>query len=357
MYQVYTVSTATWGDKALVDASSCQWRRTYNESAGVQQATFNLSDPDVQALNAAGLFTPLERAIVVEYDGSVVYAGIVWEDDYDCDSEQLVVKHEDVWSLVALRLIAEDRSGAIAEWVRSYTTLADETVLKRLVQLATSGAGRGLPIVFESDQSASGNEHTYYGYNLDTLIDAMGEIINAPSGPNVDFKPSWAPGGETLRWHLRTGDMNPDGRSIEVNAAADDSALRGIKRVRSGREVATRVMGVGEGSGIDIRVRAAAESSSMHLEVVDQAKNIKTLTGLQRFANGRLAARSRLITQYSGELLMTSDAVGNVAQLHPGVVLRWYMRGDPVISTGWKSHRMIGYGGEISSDWLSLALQ
>lgn len=355
-HKVWTVSTETWGDRQLVGPTSAQWKRTYNESAGGLQTSFKLADEAVAAVVQAGALTPVERCLVIDHDGVVVYAGILWEDDYDADTRSLTVSHEDIWSLLALRLIAGDRTGAIPAWVQTYTGMEYDTVIKRLVQLATTGAGRTIPIQYEADYSG-GRSRTYYGYNLDTAVEAITEIMNLPGGPDVDLRPEWAADGSSLQWTLRTGDMNPDGQTIEVMVNADRSAVRALKRKRSGRERATRVMGVGEGSGKDIKVRAGVGAGALQLELVEQAKNIKTLAELQDFADGKQAARTALITQYSMDLNITSPVIGNLWQLKPGTTLRWYTQGDPVIPNGWRTSTIIEYSGDTASEWIHLELQ
>lgn len=355
-YKIYTVSTANWSDKALVDPSSCSWSRTYNESSGANTSTFKLSDPDVRATSTGGLLTPMERALVVEYDSVVVYAGIIWEDDYDRDTQTLTITHEDIWSVIELRLISPDRTGNITAWKQTYSGLEYDTIVKRLMQLATAGAGRTIPIVYENDYPGS-HARTYYGYNLDTAIDAITEIMDLPNGPDIDFRPEWNAARDGLQWTLRTGDLNPDGQIIEVVANAMHSAVKGIKYKRSGRERATRFMGVGEGSGIDMKVSAASTNPSFALERVEQAKNIKSTAALQSFADGRLASRQDLIAQYSMDLNTSEPQLSNLWKLKPGSTLRWYMDNDPKIPDGWKNHRVIAYSGTISSNWITLELQ
>lgn len=356
MYEVYTVSTATWRDLARVDPKACGWKRTFNESAGGQTAAFALGDPSVRATSSGGLLTPVERCLVVAQDDVIVYAGIIWEDDYDRDTKTLSVNHEDIWSLIALRLIAEQRDGTIPSWVKTYTGMEYDTIVKRLVQLGTTGTGRTIPINYEADYSG-GRKRTYNGYNLETVAEAISELMNLPGGPNIDFRPEWNDDHDGIRWTLRTGNMNPDNQIIEANLSADDSAVKGLKQKRSGRERATRVMGVGEGSGKDIKVRAAAGSGPLVLERVEQAKNIKTLDDLQEFADGELAPRNRLITQHSMDLDVTKPNIKNVWSLKPGAFMRWNLVGDPVISAGWRTQAIISYSGEITSKWLHLELQ
>lgn len=357
-YLVYTVSTATWGDRQLVDAKSAPWKRTHNESAGGMQTSFKLSDPKVAAVYQAGALTPVERCLVVENDDVVLYAGIIWEDDYDNDSRILTVLHEDVWSLLALRLISADRGSTMASWKQTYSGLEYDTIIKRLVQLATSGAGRTLPIQYEADYTG-GRSRTYYGYNLDLAIDAITEIMNLPGGPDVDLRPEWGSDGVSLQWTLRTGNMNPDSQTIEVFVDADQSAVKGLKRKRSGRERATRVMGVGEGSGRDIKIRAGsgAGSGAFGLDRVEQSKNIKNTADLQDFATGKQSARSALITQYSMDLNIDSPVIRNLWSLKPGAYLRWHTMGNPAIPDGWKQHKIIEYSGDTTSNWIHFELQ
>lgn len=354
-YKVYTVSTVTWGDRQLVDAHASPWKRTYNASAGGLQSSFKLSDAGVSALARAGALDPVTRAAVIDHDGVVVYAGIIWEDDYNADAKTLTVSHEDIWSLLALRLIAADRTGAIPAWKQTYSGMQYDTIIKRLMQLAATGAGRTIPIQYEDDYTG-GRSRTYYGYNLDTAVEAITEVMNLPGGPNVDLRPEWGP-SSTLQWTLRTGDMNPDGQIIEVVYGADRSAAKGLKRKRSGREQATRVMGVGEGSGKDVKVRAGVGSGLIELEIIEQAKNIKSLAELQDFADGEQAARAGLITQYSMDLNINSPVIGNLWALKPGATLRWHTLGDPAISDGWRTSTIIEYSGDTTSDWIHLELQ
>lgn len=357
MYKVYTVSTSTWKDKALVSPSACPWKRTYNESTGGLSSSFKLSDPDVLATSNAGLLTPIDRCLVVEYEGVVMYAGMIWEDDYDHESRVLTIQHEDAaWSIMMLRLISEDRTGTMASWARTYSGLEYDTIVKRLVQLATAGVGRTMPIEYEDDYTG-GRERKYYGYNAETAVEAIKELIDLPNGPDVDFRPEWNVARDGLQWTLRTGDMNPDVQTIEAMAGVPDPSIRHLKRKRSGREMATRVVGVGEGSGVDMKIRSASGSGGVQLERVEQSKNTKTLTALQDFADGELSALGSLITQYSMQLNIGSPVVGNLWTLKPGAFIRWNCLGDPVIPSGWRTQRIIEYSGDTSTPWVSLEVQ
>lgn len=354
MYRVYTVSTSTWAEKAEVDAKTCSWARSVNAGSS-GSASFQLSDPDVAATVAGGLLDPVTRCLVVEYSGVVVYAGIIWETDYDRDTQTLTVSHEDIWSLWELRLVTQNRSNTTPIWKQTYSGLEYDTIVKRLVQLGTTGTGRAVPLVYEADYSG-GRSREYFGYNLDTVMDGITEIMDLADGPDVDFRPEWD-GADGLRWTVRTGHMNPDNQVVEVNFSAAVSAGKNLKLKISGRERATQVLGVGEGSGVDMLVRAAGGSGAFALERAEQSKNTKNGTQLSEFAQGELAMRGTLIQQYGFDVDLSSPVIGSLWALKPGMTVRWYITNDPYLANGWRNSTVLAYSGDISSPWVHFDVQ
>lgn len=353
-YQVYTVSSANFGDRQLVQPSGSPWGRAKNGSAGTFQTKFKVSDPNIAAIVAAGALDAISRWLVIEYEGVVVYAGLIWERTYDRDAKTLTVTHEDIWSVLDLRLIAENRTSSIVGWKRTYSGLEYDTIVKRLVQLGTAGVGREMPIRYEDDY-AGGRSRTYYGYNLDTVLDAITEIMDLVDGPDIDFRPEWS-ADKTLQWTLRTGDLSLN--TIEVDFSAEDSAVKNLTQTQSGRERATQMLGVGEGSGVDMLVRSAGGGGSFVLERAEQAKNIKTGAQLQEFAAAELAPRASLIHQYGFDLDLRSPRVGNMWEIRPGTIVRWNLNGDLVIRPdGWRISKILKYSGDTASRWLHLEFQ
>jgi len=354
-YKVYTVSTISWVDKIEIRPSACSWARAMNEGAG-GSARFVLSDPNVALTIAGGAVDVVNRCLVVEFDNVVVYAGIIWESDYDHDTQELTIQHEDIWSLWELRLISESKNSAMPSWKQTYSGLEYDTIAKRLVQLATTGAGRTVPLVYEDDYSG-GRSRTYYGYDADTLVEALEEIMDLPGGPDIDFRPEWNPDRSGLQWTVRTGFMNPDNQVVEVNFSAPKPPARGLKVKTSGRERATQVFGIGEGSGKDMKVQSAGGSGSFALERAEQSKNIKDAGQLQDFAAGEHSTRGSNVRQYSFEVPLDSPIVGSLWTLKPGMTLRWHVTGDPYLSSGWRDSMVIQYQGDIASDFVSMETQ
>lgn len=352
-YRAYTVSTTTWADRMELVAIQAPWARAKNGSAGTFRAQFHLTDPTHAAIANSGALAPIERCMVIEYEGVVVYAGIIWESTYLADTQSLTIAYEDIWSLWDLRLISENRTSAITGWKKTYSGMEYDTIIKRLVQLGTAGSGRIIPMVYEDDYSG-GRSRTYYGYNVDTVLDAISEIMDLENGPDVDFRPEWESDG-SLRWTLRTGDLSLN--TIEVHYSAADSAAKGLRRDISGQERATQMFAVGEGTGGDMKVAVAGGTGAFSLERIEQAKNIKTQTELAGFAAAEMAPRRTPITQYSMDLSISSPIIGNLWEIRPGTLVRWYIQDDPAISTGWRTNAVLEYSGDTTTEWLRIEFQ
>lgn len=352
MYRVFTVSTKTWGDRVELDVSQANWAVAMNaESSG--SARLMLSDPDVAEVAGLQDLYPGQRALVIEFDGVVLYAGMIWEADYDHDTQELTIDHSDVvWSLLELRLLSEVRTEAVVSWKHTISGVSFRTLVKRLVVLGTTGTARELPIVLPSDVSG-GSTRTYYGYNTDTALEAIRDILDHESGPDLDFRPRWKSDG-TLEFVMRCGDLTAS--TVEIDFTADDPGARGLGIKTSARDLATQVFAIGEGSGLKMKVRESQSANIAdypQMERIEQFKNIKDTEDLYQAAASELVSRNGTTRQLRCELDLGSDA-WTASMLQPGMVLRWYIRDDPYFTTGWREWVVLKYSGSTDSDWVKL---
>ncbi|MDR4533206.1 hypothetical protein [Glutamicibacter sp. PS] len=360
-YRVWSISTKTWADRVELHSASTTWERTFNEGAG-GSTRLVLSDQDVAAVAGLTDTYPGQRAIVVDYDGVVVYCGIVWTARYEYDTQILTLRHEDIWSLLDARLISAVRDENIPNWEITYSGLEYDTIIKRLVQAATTGTGRGVPMVYEDDYTG-GRSRTYRGYDMDTLLDAIEEMMDLDDGPDVDFRPEWD-GAGGVRFTLRTGDLSLN--TIEVDFAADQTQAMGLWIETDASDVATQVFAVGEGSGkkttkspgLLVRESQSANISEYPaMERVEQFKNIKKGADLYDHAASALVARNGAVRQAGFELKLDSPILGNLWELRPGTIIRWYMRDDPYFTTGWREWRVLKYSGNTENDFVRIEFQ
>ena len=360
-YRVWSVSTKTWADRVELLPSTCSWSRTMNGGSG-GNATFNLGDPAVAAYANLTELYPGQRMIVVDYDDVVVYAGIIWEASYDRDTQKLSVTHNDIWSLFDLRLISAVRDENITNWEATFSGLEYDTIIKRLVQLAVSGTGRNIPMVYEADYSG-GRSRTYNGYNMDTLMDAMTEIMDLTDGPDVDFRPEWD-GAGGVRFTVRTGELTLN--EIEINFSAEQAPAKGLWIKTNAQSVATQMFAVGEGQGkktakspgLLVRESQSANIANYPaMERQEQFKNIKKGAELYDHAASELVANNGAIRQAGCQIKLDSPVLGSMWDLRPGTNVHWYIRNDPYFTTGWRDWRVITYSGDIASDFVTLEFQ
>ena len=360
-YRVWSVSAKTWADRVELKPQSTSWERTFNHSAG-GSSSLVLSDPDVAATAGLNDSYPGQRAIVVDYDDVVVYAGIIWKAKYLRDTQTLNLTHQDIWSLWDARLISEVRDQNIVNWKKTYSGLEYDTIIKRIIQLAVAGSGRTIPMVYEDDYTG-GRTRTYYGYNMDTALDAIEEIMDLSNGPDVDFRPEWDDNGG-IRFTLRTGDLSLN--TIEVNFAAPEPPAHGLWIETDASDVATQMFAVGEGSGQKtakspgMLVRESASSNIADypaLERTEQFKNIKKGDELYEQAASALVANNQAIRQAGFDLKLDSPILGNLWELRPGTIVRWNITGDPYFTDGWREWRVLKYSGDITDDFVSIEFQ
>src|SRR6185312_862297 len=132
-YRVYAVSANVWNDPVPVKAASFTWARSKNH--GEQgQATFQLGDPVIaEALGLYDLY-PGDKYLVLDWDGTALYAGRIFSADYKRDDQVLTVSHSDVWAEWERRLVLTDRTPDVAKSKVTYSGVTLATIAKRVVQ-------------------------------------------------------------------------------------------------------------------------------------------------------------------------------------------------------------------------------
>ncbi|MCW2132880.1 hypothetical protein [Arthrobacter sp. VKM Ac-2550] len=350
-WNVYTLSTITWGDRVKVEPESMTWGRAKNHGES-GNASFKLGDPMVAETAGLTDLYPGERAIVADWDGTVVYAGIIWDATYTMDDQTLQLSHGDLWSMLERRLMIRDWSGDLADTKMTFNNLSLETqAVKTLV--AQWGAGRfALPLVLPSDKSGT-EDRVYYGYDMMTVTEGLGDIMEADGGPDVDFLPRWA-GNGTLEWVMRVGDLT-HGRA-EYDFAADDPQARGLWIKTDASEVATKVYAVGEGTEVDTLIRSSTTETLFYpgLERVESFKNVKKSGELQSLARESLRANNSATRQAGFDVL--AGGAHPISSLQPGTTVRWNMRKDPYITEGYREWEIVKIKGSLG-EWVTIEFQ
>lgn len=351
-WRLFSVSTDTWGDKVELPADDPNGGRALNTGAA-GTTIFRVGDPSVAEVITEATVAPLERALVAEWDGVVVYAGLILDVDEDHDAKTLTVTHSDIWWLWQFRhVLAMHGAGAQTlpplVFNGSLATIAKYVILEGAD--AAPAARYQLPIVWPADE-AGPDSRTYYGYKFPSVADSLDELIKTDGGPDVDFAPRWSSAGK-LEWVMRSGTLTIG--LWEWDTTADKSGVSKLRVKTSGAKVTNKVIGTGEGSERSLLVKAEesfAGSLSPALERVVSYQDISDINQLAARARADLATANDP-TQQMSFTITTEDDV-KVSDLVLGGTARVKTKGVRFLADGWSDWRLI----QFDFDRTSVSLQ
>ncbi|WP_152221804.1 hypothetical protein [Arthrobacter citreus] len=283
----------------------------------------------------------MNRTLVAEWDGEPVYAGIIWDWDYDLDRRVLTVKHADFWSILSRRLLFTTDLSKIATQKLVHASRSLWDLARKTVEAGTVGVF-SLPVVYQGGGSGA-HSRTYYGYSLPRVLDALEEIMNISGGPDVVFDPRWSADGSSLEYLM--WDAADPGGALEFNLSAESCGLFGVRVRNDAQNMATIVIGTGEGSEKKMLTRAATTATTVHLMGDASFPQEKELAVLQQRTDAKLNLLKRPTEQWSAKLL--ASATQRVTLLKLGRTIRVYTKGDPMISDGYRTLRLIQYSGSL----------
>lgn len=342
-WKLFSVSTDSWGDRVELPADSPNGGRAINTGSG-GTTVFRVGDPSVAEVVTEATVAPLERALVAEWDGKVVYAGLILDVDDDHDAHTVTVTHTDIWWLWQYRhVLAMHGDGAQRLPPIAYFGLTLATIAKYAVQ---EGADAGpieryrLPIVWPADVAGTA-ARTYYGYKFTSVADALDELIKTDGGPDIDFAPRWSSTG-TLEWVMRAGNLTSG--LWEWDATVAKSGVSKLRLKTSGANVTNKVIGTGEGSERNLLVKAEesfAGSSFPALERVVSYQGISNRDQLSARARADLATANDPTRQLSFTISTEDDV--KVSDLILGGTARVKTKGVMFLPDGWSDWRLIQY--------------
>ena len=354
--RVWVCDTITGQRLNVVPVKDFTWARCFNEGAGEQQASIPVNDPTVKMLDLRGLIVERSSTLVYEVGSNVVAAGVVMDTDYDRDAGTLQIVHEDIWKILDDRLVIKHGAPYVVTEKLTYGPLSLGTIAKRVVQEAVAPGGwYGLPIVFPADVGGS-ETRTYYGYQMQTVPDALTEIMESDGGPDIDFTPRWNAGTGNLEWVMRAAPNLATGNAWEYNLDAAKPAAFNVNAKTDTSRFANNAYAVGEGTEKNVKYRSnpTPDHSRPAAEGVTPFKGVKDLGVLGGLAVERSRALSVPTRHYSMSIL--KNASPGATDLSLGDTIRVMSAADPWMPQGLSSHRLIKYSGSLGMD-VSLEFQ
>lgn len=341
-WRVWSVDTRTGQKQAVIPVTGFTWTCALNAgSSGT--ASLSLNAEGTKGFDWWGLLDVVRRTLVIEWDGGPVYAGVIWSWDYDYSTKKITVNHSDFWSLLTRRMLFT----TYTDLMKKKFTLASKSLwdLARGVVEAGTAGSYSLPIFYQGT-TGGGRSRTWYGYELPVVADELQTIIDTDGGPDVVFDPRWSADGTKLE-HLMWDGTDPGGL-IPVNLSANQKMLHGVKIKRDANDVATVVIGTGEGSEEDLDYQVASIGGSPYPHLVKDASFPKEKDGNMLYDRTWAEAdvASGPVEQWSASM-NASDAF-RVSTVKLGRRFDLYSHGDPMILDGHHLMRVIQYSGDLS---------
>lgn len=342
-WRVWSCDTKTGQKQAVIPVSEFSWACAL--SAGSSgSATVLLNDSTTQGMDWWSLLDVVRRTLVIEWDGSPVYAGIIWSTDYDYDSKRLTIQHADLWSILSKRILF---TGSLSNIEEQKLTMASKSLwdLARGVVEAGTAGSYSLPIFYQGTTGGT-QARTWYGYEMPLVSDELEAIMNTAGGPDVVLDPRWSTDGSSLE-HLMWDGADPGG-VIPVNLAANDKQLFNVRIRRDATKVSTIMVGFGEGSEEDVQSYVSDPGQSYYPNLVGEAsfqteKNPDVLFARVDAAHDAVMAPTE---QWSAS--MHASAAFKVTMLKIGRMFEVYSKGDPLILDGYQSLRVIQISGDLT---------
>lgn len=351
----------TWKVRMELPFDSGSWERKRNGGAS-GTLTLNTLDERFKGVQRLPIW-PWQSWIVIEWrhpdsdTWHIVYAGVITSDTYDWASKRITIRHSDIWSIFEHRIVTGDRSVGIASSKITWSNLSPATMIKRIVQNATSALGSpllyALPIVLPADASGS-EDLTVYGYNFEKASDLINDYIEEEDGPDIDFRPRWSSVG-TLEWVM---DVNANRAKVwDYDLDADQSSVENLSYLLTGDELCIKVYGAGEGSERRTLVRLSDhdESNYLAMESSEKFSGIKSLSKLQTATTGNRMGRAAAIRQI--DMTVRADASPRLNELALGGSVRWKADKDVWLTEGWHAWEVIALSGSLTDELVQITTQ
>jgi hypothetical protein len=318
MYTVFAVETVTGRNIGQIPCVIQNWARELNGTDNAQVIMYpaeGMGGLNVKTRDYFRLITTRVRSsLVIDWDGLVVYAGPIWNREYNdkSGSPGLTLSSTGITSILAKRKVHTWATPYATEEI-SYAGQSLGATAINLVQVATSNTkpGASLPFVLPTGETDTDPtvDQTYYGYSLTNVSDALAALTSSLNGPDIDFLPQWVDSSrQYLQYRMRVGTLEQpelfSPQSIAFDAAQPQASVQSIDEVEDSTLLATTQWGKGSGSDVDTLIAQAQSSQLVDdlwplLEQETDYTSVLDLPTLQANVNADLAAQSGGTDQYT----------------------------------------------------------
>lgn len=337
-WQAYSVETLTGTVQDRLPVSDFRWGRALSTGT-TGECTIPWDSVDFTKAQFDDLIAHWKRTIVLEFDGVVVYAGIVR--DFEDVGRTTVLQLTDLWGLWARRGSWNRFAPSVNLSELTYTNLSLGTLAKRVVERGTAASQptpvMALPLTLPADV-AGPLTRTYYGYHQEFVADVLDDL--AAEGVDIDFHPRWLSGA--LDWEMVT---DPNVSTHEWDVTAAEGGVLNFRRSVSGSKMTNHAITVGQGSDVDMLIYAQADEASdlPMIERIDARKHIGLGSQLQAIADVQVVLHTPPTESWSFDVRVDGDPA--VGAIRLGDTARLHFDGHPRVADGFYNKRIVKISG------------
>jgi hypothetical protein len=263
-------------------------------NVGTLSGTLQLPEPTTadnrtQAAVLNDAVDEARRSIIVERDGVIVWAGIVWLSPYDDSNQTRSIQAAELWSYFRHRVV---------DYSETFTAADQFAIAQSLINKAQASSGGDIGVTVGTETCGVTRDRTYNRYELKPVGEAVEQLAEVQNGFDFAIDPAWIAGDLVAtfrlsyprrgRNYLETGHVFELGRNMIKFEWPSD-----------GTRAANKVWATGNGEGDAMLITSASDASQLApassggagyplLETVFPNKDISVQATLDAAAQGRL---------------------------------------------------------------------
>jgi len=312
------------------------------------------------------------RAYLAIAEGDFIFeAGPIWEHEYNDDSRRLRIDAEGIWSMLMRRFIMPAAVETIDLLLQSgddagkpnpavatlFTGASWPAIVRQIIQQGMARAGGALPFVFGPD-GAGAHDKSYDAASFKTQGEAFTDLTELVDGPEIEFRPEFAPGGTGVQWRPMVGDdaqlkITRVGAPHRFDFSTPQRSVSGLVVKRSARDLTSEAWATG-GRQAAIALISRAASNALQaagfprMESLSAAHStVKEQATLDAYAWDDLGLGSGLAEWWSFETDI--DRVPKVGSFTLGDACDVVLRRNPYIPDGTYQRRIAALSGQLRS--------
>jgi hypothetical protein len=174
-------------------------------AAGTATANIPL-DAVPPEIDLRAVTTPWRCFLAVTRGRAVTWAGPIVTRRRQPGSDIIEIGASGLWSVFDRRVLARLGAWGYADEQADVllTNLTLPSIAAEILRVATDRAGGDLPLLLP-DSVAGTNQRAYFGYELASTGQRLGQLVGVENGPDIHFLPGWIPDGSRIQWTARLG--------------------------------------------------------------------------------------------------------------------------------------------------------